>query len=179
MTLNSTLPLFCHLRGQFTIASRIKSKCVRLTYLALHKAGLSQPFSLVFSIAELSPQGISHSTSPQYSIHITEQVRLCALDFPLVKVKVTQLCLTLCDTMDYTVRGILQVRILEWVAFPFSRGSSQLKDWTQVSLSVSCCFLSLWFCRTLQLMWMVRFLGVLRLKKIQYQLYYKPLLFKN
>ena len=113
MTLKSTLPLFCHLRGQFTIASRIKSKCVRLTYLALHKAGLSQPFSLVFSIAELSPQGISHSTSPQYSIHITEQVRLCALDFPLVKVEVTQLCLTLCDTMDYTVRGILQVRILE------------------------------------------------------------------
>ena len=41
-----------------------------------------------------------------------------------VKVKVTQLCLTLCDPMDYTVRGILQARILEWVAFPFSRGSS-------------------------------------------------------
>ena len=34
--------------------------------------------------------------------------------------------------MDYTVHGILQARILEWVAFPFSRGSSQLKDWTQV-----------------------------------------------
>ena len=29
--------------------------------------------------------------------------------------------------------GILQARILEWVAFPFSRGSSQLRDWTQVS----------------------------------------------
>ena len=41
-----------------------------------------------------------------------------------VKVKVTQLCLTLCDSMDYTVCGILQARILEWVAFPFSRGSS-------------------------------------------------------
>ena len=38
-----------------------------------------------------------------------------------VKVKVTQLCLTLCDPMDYTVHGILQARILEWVAFPFSR----------------------------------------------------------
>ena len=35
--------------------------------------------------------------------------------------------------MDYTVHGILQARILEWVAFPFSRGSSQPKDWTQVS----------------------------------------------
>ena len=34
---------------------------------------------------------------------------------------------------DYTVHGILQARILEWVAFPFSRGSSQPGDWTQVS----------------------------------------------
>ena len=41
-----------------------------------------------------------------------------------VKVKVAQLCPTLCDPTDYTVRGILQARILEWVAFPFSRGSS-------------------------------------------------------
>ena len=40
-------------------------------------------------------------------------------------VKVTQLCLTLCDPMDYTVHGIFQARILEWVAFPFSRESSQ------------------------------------------------------
>ena len=35
-----------------------------------------------------------------------------------VKVKVAQLCPTLCDPMDYTVHGILQARILEWVAFP-------------------------------------------------------------
>ena len=41
------------------------------------------------------------------------------------KVKVTQSCLTLCDPIDNTVHGILQVRILEGVAFPFSRGSSQ------------------------------------------------------
>ena len=40
---------------------------------------------------------------------------------------------TLCDPIDYTVHGILQVRILEWVAFPFSRGSSQPRDRTQVS----------------------------------------------
>ena len=45
--------------------------------------------------------------------------------FPLVrmKVKVTQSCPTLCDPLDYTFRGILQARILEWVAIPFSRGS--------------------------------------------------------
>ena len=35
---------------------------------------------------------------------------------------------TLCDPMDYTVHGILQARILEWVAFPFSRGSPQPRD---------------------------------------------------
>ena len=51
-----------------------------------------------------------------------------------VKVKVTQSCPTLCDPMNYTVRGIFQARILEWVAFPFSRGSSQPRDQTQVSL---------------------------------------------
>ena len=49
-----------------------------------------------------------------------------------VKVKVDQLCPTLCDPMDYTVYGILQTRILEWVAIPFSRGSSQPRDRTQV-----------------------------------------------
>ena len=49
------------------------------------------------------------------------------------EVKVAQSCLTLCDTMDYTVHGILQARILEWVAVPFSRGFSQPRDRTQVS----------------------------------------------
>ena len=44
------------------------------------------------------------------------------------EVKVTQLCPTLCDAMDYTVHGILQARTLEWVAFYFSRGSSQPRD---------------------------------------------------
>ena len=51
----------------------------------------------------------------------------------IIKVKVTQSCPTLCNPMDYTVYGILQPRILEWVAFPFSRGSSQPRDRTQVS----------------------------------------------
>ena len=46
---------------------------------------------------------------------------------------VAQLCPTLCNPMDCAVHGILQARILEWVAFPFSRGSSQPRDRTQVS----------------------------------------------
>ena len=53
-------------------------------------------------------------------------------------VKVTQSSPNLCDPMCYSlpgssVLGILQARILEWVAFPFSRGSSQLRNQTRVS----------------------------------------------
>ena len=47
--------------------------------------------------------------------------------------KVTQSYPTLCNPMDYTVHGILQARIQEWVAISFSRGSSQPRDQTQVS----------------------------------------------
>ena len=50
-----------------------------------------------------------------------------------VKVKVAHLRPTLCYPMDYTVHGVLQARILEWVAFPFSRGSSQPRELTWVS----------------------------------------------
>ena len=50
-----------------------------------------------------------------------------------MRLKVAQSCPTLCDPVDYTVHGILQARTLEWVAFPFSKGSSQPRDWTQVS----------------------------------------------
>ena len=47
-----------------------------------------------------------------------------------VKVKIAQ---SLWDPMDYTVHRILHAGILEWVAFPFSRSSSQSRDQTQVS----------------------------------------------
>ena len=53
---------------------------------------------------------------------------LNSVDWPEVKwseVKVTQLYTTLCNPIDYTVHGILQARILEWLAIPFSRVSSQ------------------------------------------------------
>ena len=58
--------------------------------------------------------------------------------YPILKMLVTQLCLTLCDSMDYSppgfpVQGILLARILEWVAILFSRESSQSSDRTQVS----------------------------------------------
>ena len=48
-------------------------------------------------------------------------------------VEVAQSCPTLCEPMDYTVHGILQARILERVAFPFSSGSSRPRNQTGVS----------------------------------------------
>ena len=72
------------------------------------------------SAGELPDPGIQSYKGPQSL--------LC-----LYQVKVAQSCLTLCDRMDYTVHGILQASILEWIAFPFSRGSSQPRDRTQVS----------------------------------------------
>ena len=55
-----------------------------------------------------------------------------------VKVIVPQLCPILSDPLDSSppgssVHGILWARILEWVAIPFSRGSSRRRDWAQVS----------------------------------------------
>ena len=67
-------------------------------------------------------------------------IKLC------VGVLVTQLCLTLCNSMDYSppgfpVHGILQARILEWVAISSSRGSSQPRDQTQVSCIAGGCLI--------------------------------------
>ena len=57
------------------------------------------------------------------------QGSLACCSLVVVAVRVAQSCQTLCNP----VHGILQARILEWVAFPFSRGSSQPRDQTQVS----------------------------------------------
>ena len=62
--------------------------------------------------------------------------------------EVAQSCPTLCDPVDCSlpgssVHGILQARILEWVAISFSRGSSQPRDQSQVSRIAGRCF-TLW-----------------------------------
>ena len=102
-----------------------------------------------------------------------------------VKMKVSHSCPTLCDPMDYTVHGILQARIPKWVAFPFSRGSSQPTDSTQVSCFASRFFASwatrllsskcewglpkLWFSRCLlPLQWLLRSLGNARSSHLPY-----------
>ena len=96
------------------------------------------PYKLTSFIREMVPR-------KQYLLYYFLPVLWCALlhhtryagivqhGTHKVKVKVTQLCPTLCDSMEYEVHGILQPRILEWVTCPFSRGSSQPRDWTQVS----------------------------------------------
>ena len=66
----------------------------------------------------------------------------CTPVLDTVKVKAAQSCPTLCDPVDYTVHGILQTRTLEQVAFPFSRGSSQPRDRTQVSCTAGGFFTS-------------------------------------
>ena len=65
--------------------------------------------------------------------------------------EVAQSCPTLCDPMDCSlpgssVHGIFLARVLEWVAIPFSRKSSQLRDQTQVSWTASR-FFTIWATR--------------------------------
>ena len=86
------------------------------------------------STASQPPRGhLTMSGSLFWLSQLDRRLLLASSGWRLVKVKVTQSCPTLCDPIGYTVHGILQARILEWVAFPFSRGSSQPRDQTQVS----------------------------------------------
>ena len=69
--------------------------------------------------------------------------------------EVAQSCPTLCDPMECSLlgsslQGILQARILEWVAISFSRGASQPRDRTQVSHIAGRCF-NLWATRVARL----------------------------
>ena len=69
-----------------------------------------------------------------------------------MKVKIAQSCPNLGNLRDYTVHRILQARILEWVTFPFSRGSSHPRDWTQVS-RIAGRFFTSWATREAQEYW--------------------------
>ena len=72
-----------------------------------------------------------------------------------MKVLVTQSCLFLCNPMDgsppgSSVHRILQARILNWVVIPFSRGSSQPRDWTWISCTAGR-FFTIWATRKAQI----------------------------
>ena len=68
------------------------------------------------------------------------------------KVNIAQLCPTIWNPLDYTVHGILQVRILEWTAFHFLMASSQPKDWTQAPY-IAGKFFKCWATREAQEYW--------------------------
>ena len=93
------------------------------------------PVSLIQGSSRLSFRPIPISLSFQRRILKKKKERnyIAIIKDSEKKVKVTQSCPTLCDPMDSTVHGILLVRILKWVAFPFSRGASQTRGRTQVS----------------------------------------------
>ena len=93
---------------------------------------------------------INFTASPQY--FSTHSINYSSRFIKGWKVKVAQPCPTLCNPMDYTVHGILQARILEWVAFPFSRGYSQPTDQTQVFYTAGGFFTS-WVTREAQEYW--------------------------
>ena len=74
--------------------------------------------------------------------------------------EVAQSCLTLCDPMDcsppgFSVHGIFQARVLEWVAISFSRGSSWPQDRTKVSCIAGRHF-TLWATREAQYSWNIK-----------------------
>ena len=110
---------------------------------------------LITKMSQILPVKAPASWSlPLVCSHLSS--RICLLLLALVlqddPVKVTQSCPILCNIMDYRVHGILQARILEWVAIPFSRGSSQPKDRTQVSRTAGR-FLTSWAKREPQEYW--------------------------
>jgi len=90
-------------------------------------SSLSHSIVFLYFFALITEEGFL--ISPCYSLELCIQMGASESE-------VAQSCPTLCDPMNYTVHGILQARILEWVAFPFSTGSSQPRDQTQVSCIV-------------------------------------------
>ena len=97
-------------------------------------------------------QGLPSEFSP-YILRINRR----KLNGLLSEVKVAQSCLTLCHPMDCSppdssVHGILQARILECFAIPFSRRSSRPRDWTQASL-IAGRFFTIWTTREAHEQW--------------------------
>ena len=121
-----------------------------------YQSGLPFPFPGIFPTQGSNP-GLSHCRQTLY--HLSHQGSSTGLKQKPIKMalkgvcntshrltdsirkkesEVSQSCLTLCDPMDCnlpgsSIHGILQARVLEWVAISFSRGSSQPRDLTRVS----------------------------------------------
>ena len=102
--------------------------------------------SELYDLKEVSSCVISHAINFLGSLRTFGPKRTYVM-----KVLVAQSCLTLCNPMDcsllgFSVHGILWVKILEWVAMPSSRGSSQPRDQTRVS-GIADRFFTIWATR--------------------------------
>ena len=91
-----------------------------------------------FSFIPVFKQCFFRTCSRAGSVLVSTQVDILPWLLLATKALVAQSCPILCDPTDYSPPGssicrILQARILEWIAIPFSRGSSQPRDQTQVS----------------------------------------------
>ena len=90
--------------------------------------------SALFCSALLSCVQIPHVSGVIWHLPFFD-ISFSMTPFVWVCARSLQSCLTLCDSMDYSppgssVHGILQTRMLEWVAVSFSKGSSWPRDWT-------------------------------------------------
>ena len=127
-------------RGEKTeeLVSKLKTPMHKIMLVVLQKPH-TQPETAVMGLG-IKDEGQKHNKTKQSKswrsltqtnnsmFNSTNKRCLPHSQFKNRKGKVTQSCLTLCDPMDYTVHGVLQARILEWVAVPFSRGYSQPRD---------------------------------------------------
>ena len=130
--------LYCWATGEAQSCPTI-TKGIRFIYLFIfgcEACGILVPWPEIKPVPlALEAQSLNHWTTREIPL------RIILLSWR-EGVKVTQSCPTLCNPMDYALHGILQARILEWVAFPFSRGSSQPRDQTQVSCTAGGFFTS-------------------------------------
>ena len=94
-----------------------------------------------------------------YPVHTKSTLTMGSAQGKKVKMVVTQSRLTLCDPMDCSppgssIHGIIQASILEWVAIPFSRISSQLRDQTWISC-ITGRFFTIWATRKIRYLLLV------------------------
>ena len=68
---------------------------------------------------------VSDNEVNELRVKSEREKQILCINIYKVKVKAAQSCLTLCEPIDYTVHGILQTRILVWVAFPLSREAQE------------------------------------------------------
>ena len=122
--------------------------CSHLGFEETHLTSVDS-ISLIRIVTWLHLGAIGYAASGQLLPRLYTKVCVCVCVHMCVCMHVhAQSCPTLCDPTDCcppcsSVHGILQTRLLEWVTIPFSRESSWLRDWTQISF-VAGGFFTIW-----------------------------------